>query len=72
MGAVAVVTDSTACLSAELLAGGGIRVVPLRVVLADRVADEGVPGQDPAAESVCMPSIRRKWDEPWPSGSATA
>ncbi len=49
MGAVvAVVTDSTACLSAELLAGGGIRVVPLRVVLAGRVADEGTPGQDPA------------------------
>ena len=45
---VAVVTDSTACLSAELLAGSGIRVVPLRVVLAGRVTDEGMPGQDAA------------------------
>jgi DegV family protein with EDD domain len=45
---VAVVTDSTACLSAELLAGAGIRVVPLRVVLAGRVTDEGMPGQDAA------------------------
>ena len=47
-GVVAVVTDSTACLSAELVAGGGIRVVPLRVVLAGRVANEGTPGQDSA------------------------
>lgn len=38
--AVAVVTDSTACLSAELAAGGGIRIVPLRVVLGNRAADE--------------------------------
>jgi hypothetical protein len=38
--AVAVVTDSTACLSPELTAGGGIRVVPLRVVLGGRAADE--------------------------------
>ena len=45
---VAVVTDSTACLSAELLAGAGIRVVPLRVVLAGRVTDEGMPGQHAA------------------------
>ena len=42
--AVAVVTDSTACLSAQLAAGGGIRVVPLRVVLGDRAADEDIDG----------------------------
>jgi DegV family protein with EDD domain len=45
---VAVVTDSTACLSAELLAGSGIQVVPLRVVLAGRVTDEGMPGRGAA------------------------
>lgn len=39
--AVAVVTDSTAGLSAELAAASGIRVVPLRVVLGGRTADEG-------------------------------
>src|SRR6266516_4340623 len=38
--AVAVVTDSTACLSPELTASGGIRVVPLRVVLGGRAAAE--------------------------------
>jgi DegV family protein with EDD domain len=38
---VAVITDSTACLSAELAAAGGIRVVPLRVVLAGRAVEEG-------------------------------
>ena len=43
---VAVVTDSTACLPADLVAGNGIRVVPLRVVLAGRAVDEGPPGAD--------------------------
>src|SRR6266540_2624927 len=38
--AVAVVTDSTACLSPELTASGGIRAVPLRVVLGGRAAAE--------------------------------
>ncbi len=43
--AVAVVTDSTACLSPELTASGGIRVVPLRVVLGGRAAgDDTAPG----------------------------
>lgn len=43
---VAVVTDSTACLPADLVAGSGIRVVPLRVVLAGRAVDEGTPGAE--------------------------
>src|ERR1022692_742344 len=43
--AVAVVTDSTACLTAELAAGGDIRIVPLRVVLHDRAADEDAPDE---------------------------
>ena len=39
-GTVAVVTDSTACLTAELAASHDIRVVPLQVVLAGQVHDE--------------------------------
>jgi DegV family protein with EDD domain len=39
--AVAVVTDSTACLPAGLAARSGIRVVPLRVVAGGLAADDG-------------------------------
>ncbi|MGQ0573332.1 MAG: DegV family protein [Pseudonocardia sp.] len=39
---IAVVTDSTAYLPAEVVAGRGIRVVPLEVRLGDRVGREGV------------------------------
>jgi DegV family protein with EDD domain len=39
--AVAVVTDSTACLPADLAARHGIRVVPLRVVVGGLAADDG-------------------------------
>ena len=42
MGAVAVVTDSTACLPAELIDKFGILVVPLRVTLGARTAIDGV------------------------------
>ena len=38
----AVVTDSTACLSAELLDQLGVSVVPLRVTLGSRTAVDGV------------------------------
>jgi len=41
--AVAVVTDSTACLAPELAARAGVRVVPLRVVAGEVAADDG-PG----------------------------
>jgi DegV family protein with EDD domain len=60
--AVAVVTDSTACLSAELAAGGGIRIVPLRVVLGNRAADEATDDND-ATDNVGAagePSASRK------------
>jgi DegV family protein with EDD domain len=40
-GRVAVVTDSTACLPAELAARYDIRVVPLQVTIGDRTGDEG-------------------------------
>jgi DegV family protein with EDD domain len=41
MAAVAVVTDSTACLPGGLAACSGIRVVPLRVLAGGLVADDG-------------------------------
>jgi DegV family protein with EDD domain len=54
--AVAVVTDSTACLTAELAAGGDIRIVPLRVVLHDRAADEDAPDEpDEAVPDEAVP-----------------
>jgi DegV family protein with EDD domain len=43
-GPVAVVTDSTASLSAEVAQRHGITVVPLQVVVGARSFDEGVPG----------------------------
>jgi len=46
MPKVAVVTDSTASLPAEVLEGHGIRVVPLQVVIGDRSYDDGI---DPEA-----------------------
>ncbi|MBV9830811.1 MAG: DegV family protein [Marmoricola sp.] len=42
-GPVAVVTDSTACLSADVLRARDIAVVPLRVVIGTTSYDEGVP-----------------------------
>jgi DegV family protein with EDD domain len=43
VGPVAVVTDSTCCLPADVVADFGIRVVPLRVTLGHRTAiDDGV------------------------------
>ena len=46
---VAVVTDSTASLSAEVAAEHGIAVVPLQVVIGARAYDDGVdPEADPA------------------------
>jgi DegV family protein with EDD domain len=40
MTGVAVVTDSTACLPLDAVASGGIRVVPLPVVVGDQPLDE--------------------------------
>ena len=69
--AVAVVTDSTACLSVELAAGGGVRVVPLRVVLGGRAVDE-----DPAAaeqvEAVLRAGVRVGTASPAPERFAAA
>ena len=47
MSRVAVVTDSTASLPAEVAQARGIRVVPLQVVIGARVLDEGPDGATP-------------------------
>lgn len=47
MSSIAVVTDSTASLPAEVAAEHGIRVVPLQVVIGAKVLDEGPDGATP-------------------------
>ncbi len=47
MSRVAVVTDSTASLPAEVAQARGIRVVPLQVVIGAKVLDEGPDGATP-------------------------
>ncbi len=51
---VAVVTDSTACLPAELAAERGIAVVPLQVVIGADVHDEGEGGATPDAVATAL------------------
>ena len=77
---VAVVTDSTACLPADLVAGRGIRVVPLRVVLAGRAVGRGPPGADAqpdqdaagAGETRPGPSRSPMWRKPCAAASGSA
>ena len=55
MPKVAVVTDSTASLPAQVLHDHGIRVVPLQVVIGDRSYDDGVdPEASPARVAEAM------------------
>jgi len=56
--AVVVVTDSTACLPAELAAAHGIVVVPLQVVIGADVVDEGADGATPAAIAAALKERR--------------
>jgi DegV family protein with EDD domain len=58
MAAVAVVTDSTACLPAALAARSGIRVVPLRIVAGGLAADDG-PSACGGAPGALGAQIRR-------------
>ncbi len=54
-GPVAVVTDSTACLSPDVLRARGIAVVPLRVIVGTTSYDEGVAdGVTPQAIAEAM------------------
>lgn len=70
--AIAVVTDSTAGLPAELAAARGIYVVPLRVVLGDRVAPEGTAITAAEVESVLRSGGRVGTASPSPDLFATA
>ena len=55
---IAVVTDSTASLPADLAAARDIRVVPLQVIVADQVFDEGAPEVSPAAVATALREFR--------------
>ena len=61
-GPVAVVTDSTACLGRDLGSGLGIRVVPLRVVLAGHAHDEtsaaGIDVSDALRRGIALTTSR--------------
>lgn len=48
MPRIAIVTDSTASLPAQVTTARGIEVVPLQVVVGSKVYDEGSPGASPA------------------------
>jgi DegV family protein with EDD domain len=55
---VVVVTDSTACLSAEIAAARGIVVVPLQVVIGADVHDEGSEGATPELVAEALKAFR--------------
>ncbi len=55
-GRTVVVTDSTACLSAERAAAAGITVVPLQVVIGTESYTEGTP----EARAALMDALRRR------------
>jgi fatty acid-binding protein DegV len=49
MARIAVVTDSVACLPPELVEAYGIRIVPVRIILGERIFRDGI---DVTAEEV--------------------
>jgi DegV family protein with EDD domain len=53
-GRIAIVTDSTASLPADLAAARGITVVPLQVVIGGTSYDEGAEGATPDAVSAAL------------------
>jgi DegV family protein with EDD domain len=55
---VAVVTDSTASLPADLAASAGITVVPLQVVIGAEVYDEGADGATPSLVAEALREFR--------------
>jgi len=55
---VAIVTDSTATLPAEVAAEHGIIVVPLQVVIGSRVYDEGAEGATPEMVAAALKEWR--------------
>jgi DegV family protein with EDD domain len=65
MGTVGLVTDSSACLPAQIADRAGIGVVPVTIHLSSRV----VPGDDPVAARLVYDALRR--DEPVKSSAPT-
>jgi len=70
--AVAVVTDSTACLPADLSARAGIRVVPLRVTAGGVVADDGPAAPSGALAAELARGARLSTASPAPAAFAAA
>ena len=70
--AVAVVTDSTACLPADLVASSGIRVVPLRVAAGGLVSDDGPAALSGALEAELRRGARLSTASPAPAAFAAA
>lgn len=58
MSRIALVTDSTASLPAEVAAARGIVVVPLQVVIGAEVHDEGSPGATPETVAEALREFR--------------
>jgi DegV family protein with EDD domain len=69
---VAVVTDSTACLTPDLAARYGIRVVPLRVVAGGVAADDGPGAPSGALEEKLRRGARLSTASPAPDHFAAA
>ena len=68
--AVAVVTDSTACLPPDLLASSGVRVVPLRVTAGGLVFDDGPAVLSGALEAELRRGARLSTASPAPAAFA--
>ncbi len=69
---VAVVTDSTACLTPDLAARYGIRVVPLRVMAGGTAADDGPAARSGAIEAELRRGARISTASPAPERFAAA
>ena len=70
--AVAVVTDSTACLPPDLLATTGIRVVPLRVAAGGLVFDDGPAALSGPLQAELRRGARLSTASPAPAAFAAA
>jgi len=71
-GLVAVVTDSTASIPADLADRAGVIVVPLRLLAGDLVADDGANGAAAAIETAAARGLRLTTARPAPAQFAAA
>src|SRR6478609_1978965 len=69
---VRVVTDSTACLSAQLIARHDLEVVPLRVTLGSRTAVDGVDVTAGEVAAALRAKVPVSTSRPSPAEFATA